>query len=396
MSNLNVFVSSTCYDLSQIRADLYDFITSIGYRPVMSEFNTFPVNPQKNAVDNCIEAVRNEADIFVLVVGNRYGSLIESGKSITNTEYLTAFAKGIPIFVFIDKKTLSALSFWKDNKTGNFSNLVDNTQIFEFISDIRTERNIWSFEFEKAQDIETILKIQLSYLFKESLKIHSRYNNLIGDILRLDISNEAINILLKKDETFEYEFFSKVLLDEMEKNSDYKNDLTYRIHYEPKYFIRQLGEVTNWALNRLSEIRGYIVSLNNVIHDALPAALKEPGVPADLNALFYVAKAYAKLFKTIVTWTIDTRNAILPKVCEDLKEVLANLANDAIRKTWDYPMLIHEQIQKAKYAPKDKDNPPKVTAILIIELNEEDAAKFDEELAKFGDILLQNGENYED
>jgi Domain of unknown function (DUF4062) len=43
-----MFVSSTCYDLSQVRADLRDFLLSLGIEPVMSEFDTFPIDPAKD------------------------------------------------------------------------------------------------------------------------------------------------------------------------------------------------------------------------------------------------------------------------------------------------------------------------------------------------------------
>ena len=133
MNQLNIFVSSTCYDLSQIREDLSDFIINNGHFSILSEHDKFPINPQKNTIENCINIVKENADILILIVGNRYGSLIETGKSITNTEFITAMHKGIPIFVFIDKKTLTAFSIWKENKNGDFSKFVDSTKIFEFI-----------------------------------------------------------------------------------------------------------------------------------------------------------------------------------------------------------------------------------------------------------------------
>ena len=76
MNNLNIFVSSTCYDLSQIRTDLSEFIASNGHLPVLSEFQNFPINPQKNTIENCINSVKENADVLLLIVGNRYGSLI--------------------------------------------------------------------------------------------------------------------------------------------------------------------------------------------------------------------------------------------------------------------------------------------------------------------------------
>jgi hypothetical protein len=47
---------------------------------------------------------------------------------------------GISILNFIDKNILNALNFWKDNKTADFSKIVDNIKIFDFIDDIRTKK----------------------------------------------------------------------------------------------------------------------------------------------------------------------------------------------------------------------------------------------------------------
>ena len=96
-SGTTLFVSSTCYDLAQLRANLRDFAEEVGFEPVLSELDSFPVNPSQSAIQNCLDAVRTRADIFVLVVGGRYGSMNEAGKSITNLEYLEASACGIPV-----------------------------------------------------------------------------------------------------------------------------------------------------------------------------------------------------------------------------------------------------------------------------------------------------------
>lgn len=96
----SIFVSSTCYDLSQVRLDLKRFIEALGYDAVISESNAFPVNPQTSTVENCLRAVRDRADILILIVGARYGTVVvDRDRSITNLEYLEAKAKGIPIYV---------------------------------------------------------------------------------------------------------------------------------------------------------------------------------------------------------------------------------------------------------------------------------------------------------
>jgi hypothetical protein len=95
-----VLVSSTFYDLKQIRTDLKHFLTDdLGYRALLSEDPSFPINPDLTAIENCRRRVEQDADILILVIGGRYGSIDDrSAKSVTNLEYLGARAKAIPIF----------------------------------------------------------------------------------------------------------------------------------------------------------------------------------------------------------------------------------------------------------------------------------------------------------
>ena len=83
-----VMVSSTFYDLQQQREDLRRFIQNeLGYRALLSEHSSFPVNPAINTIDNCRERVRRDADVLILVIGGRYGSVVdESAPSFTNLE----------------------------------------------------------------------------------------------------------------------------------------------------------------------------------------------------------------------------------------------------------------------------------------------------------------------
>ena len=117
-----VFVSSTCYDLKQIRSDMKAFFENhYGFDAMLSEFDSFPIDPCVGSFENCLNNVDQCADLFVLIVGNRYGHILESGKSITNLEYLHAKAKGIPVYVFVSKQIINTLPIWRANKTGDFS-----------------------------------------------------------------------------------------------------------------------------------------------------------------------------------------------------------------------------------------------------------------------------------
>src|ERR1700674_385257 len=111
----HLFVSSTCYDLRQVRADISDFARSFGLEPVLSEYESFPVDPSLDTIENCMQAVEQKADLFVLIVGTRYGHVAMNGKSVTNMEYTKARARGIPVYVFIHRSIIDMLPIWKAN-----------------------------------------------------------------------------------------------------------------------------------------------------------------------------------------------------------------------------------------------------------------------------------------
>lgn len=219
MDKINIFVSSTCYDLAQVRTDLKYFIEDLGHNPILSEEHDFPIDPNKENIENCINAVREKADIFILIIGNRYGCT-DYGKSITNIEFLTAVEKGIPIYTFTLKNMINILPVWNDNKNINYSSIVDNPQIFQFIQDVRKNSGLWNFEFEKVQNIMEILKIQLSYLFNNALQIRQKIKVLNNDSLVNKISSKSTQILLEKKDLYETHFFFQCLFDEVTKYKD--------------------------------------------------------------------------------------------------------------------------------------------------------------------------------
>ncbi|SHE96041.1 DUF4062 domain-containing protein [Chryseobacterium takakiae] len=348
MNNLNIFVSSTCYDLSQLRANLYDFIHTSGHNPVLSEYDNFPISPELNSIENCIKNIKDNADILVLIVGSRYGSIIENGKSITNTEFLTAKQKGIPIFCFIDKSTLNAMNFWKNNKDGNFSNIVDNKQIFEFITDIRDNKKIWTFPFEQSQDIIQTLKIQLSHLFKNSLKVKNIIDRDIPDFFKLNLSEKCLKILIEKNSFFEFEFLCQTLIDEIEKKEFLKNDIEYSILIEPRHFIKDHFDLPTWASNRTTSHLNTIKNLKGLVI-MVQKFIGEYGEPSDIKGLYYVSVKYAQIYEQLLNWIIDVKSTYIDPEFEDIKIYLSDLAMHTANELWNYPYEIMERVIQAKH-----------------------------------------------
>src|SRR5947209_4528412 len=169
MSRTKIFVSSTFFDLAQVRDDIRTTITELGHEALLNEYPSFPVNPNIDTIENCKKAVRS-SDFFVLIIGGRRGSLDPvSGKSVTNIEYETAIEAGIDCFVFVNEQLMTLLDVWKKTPDADFSAFVDSPHVFEFISGIITAQG-WIFTFKKASEISEILRNQLSVFLKDLLQ----------------------------------------------------------------------------------------------------------------------------------------------------------------------------------------------------------------------------------
>src|SRR4051812_24629597 len=129
-----VMVSSTFFDLKQIREDLRTFLADdLGYRALLSEHPSFPITPELPTIENCRERVERDADVLILVIGRRYGSMDDrSATSITNLEYLAAREKGIPIYAFVERGIRTLLPVWRANPSSDFSQEVDSVELFKF------------------------------------------------------------------------------------------------------------------------------------------------------------------------------------------------------------------------------------------------------------------------
>ena len=170
MSNLKVFVSSTCYDFNILRSHLRNFITDFGYDPVMSDYSDVLYDHRLHTHSSCVQEVAN-CDVIILIIGARFGGKIipralnlvdldkvkllsQSNKlfdnpenfSITQLEVMKALERGIPIFTFVDSKVWHDHNVYEKNKdkpilrdiTFPSIDKLDNAiYIFEFINFIR-------------------------------------------------------------------------------------------------------------------------------------------------------------------------------------------------------------------------------------------------------------------
>ena len=275
----NVFVSSTMYDLSELRAQLRQFVEGLGWRAVMSEHNSFPIDPDQTTVENSRRNVRENADIFVIVVGARYGSIdAEADKSITNLEFVEARARGVPAYVFVRRDVLAQLRVWKANPEADYSSVVDTPRTFEFIDSFRGGGEAWTFEFATAEDIVNTLRQQFAYLVQDALELREMGRG--QDRLLEELKGDALMLALRREEYWEIRLFATVLAEELDRRATLRTEIDHRLASQSTAFV-DTADLQPWMKDRLHEVEGLARTATTVVNDYLPQALGEDGAPGD-------------------------------------------------------------------------------------------------------------------
>ena len=90
MAAPRVFISSTYYDLKQVRNNIGDFIKDLGYEPVMHERSGVAYTQNDPLEFDCYHELAS-CDIVICIIGNHFGSKSsENELSITMNELKTA------------------------------------------------------------------------------------------------------------------------------------------------------------------------------------------------------------------------------------------------------------------------------------------------------------------
>ena len=177
MARPRIFISSTFFDLRQVRADLERFVKDLGYDTVRNETGGIPYGREERLEEYCYKEI-SEVDILVGIVGGRFGSEAERGNySITQIEIKTAIEQNKQVYIFIEKNVLAEYQTYlmnKENETTRYR-FVEDKRIYKFIEEIYAlPKNNIVHPFETALDITFFLREQWAGLFRDLLVQQTR------------------------------------------------------------------------------------------------------------------------------------------------------------------------------------------------------------------------------
>lgn len=392
MASPRLFVSSTCYDLQEIRFQLRQFIVDFGYEPVMSEFDDIFYNYENHVQDSCLEEI-SKCQLFLLVVGNNYGSIYhqekESNKipdSVTLTEFKKALEVNIFKHIFINKfvdydwknyrRALNKvmLKYFKENNVDNskiesvkskLKKEFDETYpfpydsyryVFYFLDIINElkEGNAYNI-FESFADIKESLKKQWAGFMYESLTRNKKHDELNLKPLEDKISHIDSN-LKKLIETKSTSHGSKISFDigKLSKDYDLENLENLQIKID-----NVLKEIFCYEYFNMSDGMTYHpkrVWFNKKVSEEETTAWLKYLDEIVKNYKWSKYIPYNILFKNVHLSKYNKNNSEIPyKSIIELDSIFKAFSNDEKKS---FIKTVQQKFIEAYEAPLDKDELP--------------------------------------
>jgi len=248
MAKPRIFISSTYYDLRNIRSDLEKYIIDRNYEPVLNERGHIPYQTVEKLEEYCYREIAN-CNILISIIGGRYGTLSQhEGNSITQKEFKTAIDQGKQIYIFVEKSVLNEYRTYEKNKhlidQINFSS-VEDPKVFKFLEEIFSlPLNNQYTTFESSQDIINYLQEQWASLFHSLLQDSSKQKelNMFQDLKATAKTLNQLVTFLTEEKKNDNQNIKQILFVNHPVFNEVKNhaDLGFRVFF---YNIKELEQL---------------------------------------------------------------------------------------------------------------------------------------------------------
>lgn len=154
-----IFISSTYEDLKEERRKVQDTILSMYHFPIGMEMFSASDEEQWEIIQETI----NSSDYYVLIIGYRYGSVIENGKdkgiSYTQKEFRYAVSKKIPVLAFLVDERKVAVTLDRIEQDAN-----KKAKLEEFKQEVLDGRMVewWTCKEDLANKVINSLNKQIN------------------------------------------------------------------------------------------------------------------------------------------------------------------------------------------------------------------------------------------
>ena len=172
---MKVFVSSTVFDLVDVRAEVSSLLRQLGVDPVLSDdkLSGFQTEPRKDSIETCLVNVES-CDEFLLILDRRYGPRLGKAGyedvSATHLVYKRAIELGKPIHVYVRDRLDAEFTIWRKNRkhsTLDFSWVHENdTGLFDLLDEHMklkggSGRSNWRDTFTTSVDLKAAITKRL-------------------------------------------------------------------------------------------------------------------------------------------------------------------------------------------------------------------------------------------
>lgn len=272
MAKPRVFISSTFYDLRQIRADIDQFLRGLGYDAIRNEEGSIPYGKDERLEEYCIQEVRH-SDILISIIGGRFGSESKDEasiekyiqkSSISQRELRTAIDNQKQVYIFIDKNVSAEYQNYLLNKGNSNVNykFVDDQRIYSFIEEIKNlgiNNNIK--DFETSEDITSYLREQFAGLFQRFIDDQRRVKeiNLIAELERTSKNlNQLVEFISNQNKDRQEEINQILMI-----NHPLVNWLRPKLEIKYNFYIVGYNDLNQLMMARRFNNQGEIIDQDN-------------------------------------------------------------------------------------------------------------------------------------
>lgn len=204
---MKVFVSSTVYDLVDIRSELEHLLRELSLTPVMSDqsLSDFSLKFEANSIETCLLNV-DASDAVIVVLDQRYGpSLGGCGFediSATHLEYRRAKDGKKPIYFYVRDRLEADSTVFRKNRGSADVKLSwvrpKDYELFDFLEEHRklhaddSERN-WYTVFSNSTDLKAAIRRQFEPMIKPAVLLDSLQENRFPLVLAR-LNSELTNV----------------------------------------------------------------------------------------------------------------------------------------------------------------------------------------------------------